>query len=186
MRSFLRLALPALCLGVVIGASACSDRDNMRQGARLKPFEGDPKRPRLIATDMPPSGTIPIDAIAEAAAPPPRTLALLQRGRQRFDVYCAPCHARDGYGDGIIARHGFPPPPNLHAPDIVQLPDDHYSRVIDRGLGKMPAYGQMVSAYERDAIIAYIRALQLSQHAPPDAVPEGVTPMGGHVMETGS
>lgn len=186
MTPFLRRTMSALLVVMFATVAACSDRDNMRQGARLKPFEGDPKRPRLLATDMPPSGTIPVDAAGESVAAPPRTLALLQRGRQRFDVYCAPCHARDGYGDGIIARHGFPPPPSLHAPDIVQLPDDHYARVIDLGLGKMPPYGQMVSAHDRDAIVAYIRALQLSQHAPPDAVPPGVTPLGQSMPEVGS
>jgi mono/diheme cytochrome c family protein len=160
----------ALILVIAIPLAACSDRDNMLQGARLKPFESAIGQ-TPAAPDGPPLGTIARDEPGpEAMVRPALTRELLARGRERFDIYCAPCHARDGYGDGIIARHGFPPPPSLHDPAITSRDDDHYFSVITNGLGKMPPYGAMVRPHDRWAIVNYIRALQLSQNAPPALV----------------
>lgn len=152
---------------------ACNDRNNMYQGARLKPLESSPSEPSLPATDTPPEGTVardpgPFDPVDK----PPVSLALLIRGRDQFDTYCAPCHARDGYSDGIIVRHGFPQPPSLHDPQVRARSDDHYQTVITHGLGKMPPYGALVRPYDRWAVIAYLRALQLSQDARPEDVPD--------------
>ena len=111
-------------------------------------------------------------ARAGAAASPgqsnplPITLKLLERGRQRFDVYCAPCHSRAGDGDGMIARRGFPHPPSYHTAALRNAPDNHFYKVITNGYGVMYSYADRVSPHDRWAIVAYIRALQLSQHAP--------------------
>lgn len=162
-----RDAILCLALGAAAILGAC-DRDNMRQRARLKPFEATPGEP-LLGTDLPPLGTIPRNASPfDPVERPAISLDLLQRGRVRFDTYCAPCHARDGYGDGIVARHGFPQPPSLHDPAVRARPDDHYYAVISDGLGKMPSYGALVRPTDRWAIVDYIRALQLSQNAPPE------------------
>jgi mono/diheme cytochrome c family protein len=96
---------------------------------------------------------------------------LLLRGQQRFDIFCSMCHGRDGYGQGMVAQRGFPAPPSFHASDIRAKTDEHYFQVISRGLGKMPPYGRMVGADDTWAIVAYVRALQLSQNATPDDVP---------------
>src|SRR5262249_47190193 len=135
----LSVILPALLL------AACNDRDNMRQGARLKPFEASPGQPGLLATNSPPPGTVPRDTSPFEPVPrPPPPLTPPDHGRERFDIHCAPCHARDGYGDGIIARHGFPRPPSFHDADIRARDDSHYYSVITNGLGKMPPYGTLV------------------------------------------
>jgi mono/diheme cytochrome c family protein len=99
--------------------------------------------------------------------PLPITPQLLARGRQRFDIYCAPCHSRAGDGDGMIARRGFPHPPSFHTDALRKAPDSHFYDVITNGYGgAMYSYADRVSPHDRWAIVAYIRALQLSQHAP--------------------
>lgn len=100
------------------------------------------------------------------ANPLPITPALLKRGQQRFNIYCAPCHSRAGDGDGMIAERGFPHPPSYHTPALRNAPDSHFYKVITDGYGVMYPYADRVSPQDRWAIVAYIRALQLSQHAP--------------------
>ncbi|HTT05698.1 MAG TPA: cytochrome c [Steroidobacteraceae bacterium] len=98
--------------------------------------------------------------------PYPLSMALLERGRDRFQIYCTPCHGELGDGDGYIVRRGFPAPPSYHIERLRQAPDSHFFDVITHGYGLMYAYADRVSPADRWAIIAYIRALQLSQHAP--------------------
>jgi len=98
--------------------------------------------------------------------PLPITPQLLKRGQQRFDIYCAPCHGRAGDGDGMIARRGFPHPPSYHADALRNAPDSHFYDVITNGYGAMYPYADRITPQDRWAIVAYIRALQLSQHAP--------------------
>ncbi len=93
------------------------------------------------------------------------TPQLLARGRERFDIYCAPCHSRAGDGDGMIARRGFPAPPSYHTQRLRNAPDSHFYQVISDGYGVMYPYSDRVDPHDRWAIVAYIRALQLSQHA---------------------
>lgn len=97
---------------------------------------------------------------------PPITLALLQRGQERFDIYCAPCHGPLGDGDGYIVRRGFPAPPSFHIERLRNAPDRHFVDVLTYGYGLMYPYADRVSPSDRWAIVTYIRALQLSQHAP--------------------
>lgn len=116
----------------------------------------------------PAAGTVARDdpARAEAIANKPElTKALLERGRERFDVYCAPCHGRTGVGDGMVVQRGMPRPPSLHDERLRAAPDQHVFDVITHGYGVMYSYAMRVQPRDRWAIIAYIRALQLSQHA---------------------
>jgi mono/diheme cytochrome c family protein len=101
----------------------------------------------------------------EAAQPPPVTPALLQRGRQRFDIYCSPCHGIDGKADGIVVERGFPKPPSYFEPRLMAAPASTFFDAITNGYGVMYSYAARVPPHDRWAIIAYIRALQLSQHA---------------------
>ena len=94
------------------------------------------------------------------------TPTLLARGRERFNIYCAPCHSRAGDGDGMIARRGFPHPPSYHTDRLRNAPDSHFYQVIANGYGIMYPYADRITPHDRWAIVAYIRALQLSQHAP--------------------
>ncbi|HWG77305.1 MAG TPA: cytochrome c [Steroidobacteraceae bacterium] len=98
--------------------------------------------------------------------PYPLSAALLARGRDRFQIYCTPCHGELGDGDGYIVRRGFPAPPSYHIQRLRQAPDSHFFDVITHGYGLMYSYADRVSPADRWAIIAYIRALQLSQHTP--------------------
>ncbi len=100
------------------------------------------------------------------ANPLPITPQLLARGRERFNIYCAPCHSRVGDGDGMIARRGFPAPPSYHTDRLRNAPDSHFYQVISNGYGVMYPYADRVNPHDRWAIVAWIRALQLSQHAP--------------------
>lgn len=97
--------------------------------------------------------------------PFPVTLHLLQRGQERYDIYCAPCHGLVGYGDGMVVRRGFPSPPSYHSARLQDVPDSYFYNVITQGFGRMFSYANRVEPQDRWAIVAYIRALQLSQNA---------------------
>ena len=106
------------------------------------------------------------------AFPFPITRAVLDRGRDRFNIFCAPCHGLAGDGDGVIVQRGFQPPPSYHIDRLRNAPIGHFFNVITNGLGAMYPYGYRVLPRDRWAIIAYIRALQLSRRATIDDVPE--------------
>jgi mono/diheme cytochrome c family protein len=105
---------------------------------------------------------------ARYANPLPITTALLARGQQRFNIYCAPCHGRSGDGAGMIVQRGFPAPPSYHTDRLRNAPDSHFYQVISDGYGTMYPYADRITPHDRWAIVAYIRALQLSQHATRD------------------
>jgi mono/diheme cytochrome c family protein len=100
-----------------------------------------------------------------ATNPLPMDRATLERGRERFDIYCSPCHSVAGDGDGMIVRRGFPGPPSYHTDRLRNAPDAHFYSVITNGYGLMYSYADRVAPRDRWAIVAYIRALQLSQDA---------------------
>lgn len=92
----------------------------------------------------------------------------LKRGEERFNIYCSTCHGMTGYGDGMVARRGFnkPAPANYHQDRLRQAPVGHIFDVITNGWGAMPSYATQVAVEDRWRIIAYVRALQLSQMPP--------------------
>jgi mono/diheme cytochrome c family protein len=92
-------------------------------------------------------------------------MALLRRGRERYDIFCSPCHSVQGDGDGIVVRRGFPHPPGYAEPVLLSAPDGHFYDVITNGYGVMFGYGDRIPPADRWAIVAYVRALQLAQHA---------------------
>lgn len=108
------------------------------------------------------------DALLFPFAIDDRTMA---RGRERFNVYCAPCHGETGDGDGMIVRRGFRRPPALAEPRLREAAVGHFFDVISNGFGAMPDYAVQIKPEDRWAIVAYIRALQLSAHAVVDDVP---------------
>lgn len=97
---------------------------------------------------------------------------VLARGRERYDIYCSPCHGRTGSGDGMVVQRGFRRPPSYHDERLRNAPVGHFIDVMTNGFGAMADYRQQVEARDRWAIAAYIRALQLSQHATIADVPE--------------
>jgi mono/diheme cytochrome c family protein len=133
--------------------------------------------PQLGGSAMrpPPSGSVARDAAARAQAiqrKPELTAALLARGRERFDIYCSPCHGLTGQGNGRIVQRGMPHPTSYHDPRLLAADDQHFFDVISNGYGAMYSYAMRVPPKDRWAIIAYIRALQLSRHAALSDVPD--------------
>jgi Cytochrome C oxidase, cbb3-type, subunit III len=99
------------------------------------------------------------------------TREVLERGRERFNIFCAPCHGLGGDGDGMIVQRGFQTPPSYHLDRLRNAPAGHFFDVITNGFGAMYPYGYRVPVRDRWAIVAYIRALQLSRQATIDEVP---------------
>ncbi len=104
-----------------------------------------------------------LDREAATVNPPPMTPTLIARGRERFEIFCAPCHGLAGDGDGIIVKHGFPTPPSYHSDDLVSAPAQRFLDAMTNGYGVMYSYASRVEPIDRWAIVAYIRALQLSR-----------------------
>jgi len=98
--------------------------------------------------------------------------AVLARGQERYNIYCTPCHDRTGSGEGMIVQRGYKQPPSFHDDRLRAMPDGYFFQVMTNGFGTMPTYRTQVNARDRWAIVAYIRALQLSQHAALADVPE--------------
>lgn len=123
----------------------------------------------------PPSGTAARGDLAwdaQLAQRPPLTAALLEHGRERFGIYCSPCHGLAGDGGGTVVQRGFPRPPDLIEPRLVEAPDRHFLEVIAKGYGVMYGYAARVRPADRWAIVGYIRALQFSRRAEVARLPE--------------
>jgi mono/diheme cytochrome c family protein len=105
--------------------------------------------------------------------PFPVTAEVLARGQQRFNIYCSPCHSEIGDGNGMIVQRGYKRPPSYHIDRLRKAPIGYFFDVMTNGFGAMPDYSQQVQPADRWAIAAYIRALQLSQHATDADVPAG-------------
>jgi hypothetical protein len=87
---------------------------------------------------------------------------VMARGRDRYNVFCSPCHARTGQGDGMVVQRGYAHPPSLLEPRLVAAPVGHFFDVMSNGFGAMPDYATQIASRDRWAIAAYVRALQLS------------------------
>ena len=108
-------------------------------------------------------------------SPVPTTTAVLERGRDRYDIYCAPCHNKIGDGKGMTVQRGMnPPPPSFHEERLLLAADGHLYNVITNGIRNMPPYKYQVAVADRWAIVAYIRALQRSQNATIQDIPPGL------------
>jgi mono/diheme cytochrome c family protein len=108
------------------------------------------------------------------ALPLPVTHDLLARGEERFDIFCSPCHGRLGNGDGVVVERGFRSPPSYHIDRLRNAPVGHFFDVMTNGFGAMSSFASQVPPSDRWAIAAYMRALQLSQHATLSDAPEAV------------
>jgi hypothetical protein len=93
------------------------------------------------------------------------TFHVLNRGQERYNIYCAPCHARVGDGNGMIVQRGYKHPPSFHQQRLRNAPVGYFFDIISHGLGAMPDYAAQIKPDDRWAIAAYIKALQLSQNA---------------------
>jgi mono/diheme cytochrome c family protein len=158
---------------VAVALAGCDQ--NMTSQPKYAQYEPAPLFPNGQTLQAPVAGTIARDDLAraeEVATRPPLTPQLLARGHDRFDIFCAPCHGRIGDGSGMIVQRGMPRPETLHDDRLRQVSDQHLFDVIINGYGVMYAHGDRIRPRDRWAIVAYIRALQLSQYARLDDVPD--------------
>lgn len=172
-----------LFLGLSVFAVGC--RQDMHNQPRYKPlaatdFFGDGRSARPIIADTVARGHLTLDearftgkvnGVDVDTFPFPITRADLDRGQQRFNIYCAPCHSRVGDGQGMIVRRGFRTAANYHTDRLKKAPVGHFFDVITNGFGAMASYAARVPVDDRWRIIAYIRVLQFSQSAPVADVP---------------
>ncbi len=111
----------------------------------------------------------PLDSVAEklklTGDRPEITRLVLLRGKERFNIFCAVCHDEVGTGRGMVVQRGFPQPPSYHIERLREVPAGHMYDVITNGFGRMPDHAEQIPPADRWAIVAYVRALQLSQHA---------------------
>jgi mono/diheme cytochrome c family protein len=148
--------------------------ENMSEQGKIKPFRGSALFADGRGARAAPEGTIArgdLDRAASLATRPPMTAALMARGEERFGIFCAPCHGALGDGDGMIVERGMARPPSYHEARLRAAEDRHFIDVITNGHGAMYSYAARVPPADRWAIVAYIRALQLSQNARLDDLP---------------
>lgn len=178
-----KVALRGLVLGCFVLMAGC--RQDMHDQPKFKPYRANPffvdgrsARPLV-------EGTVARDDLqedehlykgrenGEAAKtfPFPVTQEILARGQERFNIYCSPCHGPLGNGEGMIVQRGLKHPPSFHIDRLRDAPPGYFFTVISNGFGVMYDYADRIPVKDRWAIIAYIRALQLSQHATLEDVP---------------
>ena len=157
----------AIAIGAFALLAGCADQ-SMRQQKRYETYGAAGLWPDGTSARPLPAGTVAqSDPQRKAArdAPPPITQASIERGRERYDIYCSPCHGLDGNGDGMIVQRGFPKPPSYAEARLRAAPAQHFFDVITNGYGVMYSYAARVTPEDRWAIVAYVRSLQLAQQA---------------------
>ena len=115
-----------------------------------------------------------VDGELAEAFPFAVTREVVDRGHQRFDIFCSPCHGRIGDGQGIVVQRGFQRPPSYHIERLRQAPAGHFYNVIANGKGRMYSFNDRIQPNDRWAIVAYIRALQVSQNVGVDDLPDAI------------
>ncbi len=174
---------------LVMTATAC--RNEMYDQAKVKPlsegeFFANGQNARPIPPDTVARGFLREDKAMYAGLGPdgkfvkdlplPLTRQLMERGHERFDIFCSPCHGKQGNGLGMIVERGFKQPNSFHPDRLREQPIGYFFDVMTHGFGAMQDYASQVPVADRWAIAAYIRALQLSQNATVDDVPPAARP----------
>jgi cytochrome c553 len=163
--------------------AAC--RQDMHDAPRLDPLESstffaDGRASRQLVANTVPRGhlredehlyTGKVNGQPATEFPMPVTAAVMARGRERFEIFCAPCHGKSGEGNGMIVQRGFRKPPSYHEQRLRDQPVGYYFDVMTNGFGAMQDYAAQVPVTDRWAIAAYIRAIQLSHNARVEDVP---------------
>jgi len=167
--------------------AGCPALDPMQRQQKYKAYQQSEFHPDGLAMQAPPAGTVAYgtpgdpavvtgrgaDGKPVARSPVPVTPQLLQAGRKRFDVHCAVCHGLLGDGESQVALNmSLRKPPSLHL--YRDVPDGYLFQVVSEGFGLMPSYASELSTEERWGVVAYLRALQLSQHADAGALPPAI------------
>jgi len=184
LRTRLGCALAARPALLVLVLSGCQQK--MADQPRLDPLEetsffedGRAARPRVegtVARGEARQDTLrysgKVDGELSEVFPVAVTRPVIERGGERYEIFCRPCHGTLGNGNGIVPQRGFTQPPSFHSPHLRAMPPGYFFDIITNGFGAMSSYKDRVPPNDRWAIVAYIRALQLSQNARIDDVPE--------------
>ena len=176
------LAIAALCGFALAGCGDGADtlRQDMANQPRQNPLSpapifADGRSARPIEENTVVRGSVQDDALLvpkdSNAFPLPLTAELLQRGQQRYTIFCTPCHGIQGDGMGMVAMRGMKHPPSYHQDRLRNEPTGYIYDVITNGFGAMYGYSAQIPPRDRWAIIAYLRALQLSRNAPVGDLP---------------
>ena len=183
LRGFRRVGNRSLALLTLLALAGC--RQDMQDQPRFKPLAKSDFYADLRSARPPVEGTVARGQLHEDTyfytgkvgdnpgdyMPFPVTDEVLQRGRERFNIYCEPCHGMTGDGDGMIVQRGFRHPPSLHSDHLRSARAGHFFDVISNGFGVMYPYGYRIVPRDRWTIVSYIRALQLSRQASINDVP---------------
>ena len=181
--SLTRMILLAVC-GIALGG--CNEellRQDMANQPKYRPqapseFFADGRSGRPLIENTVARGSIANDELIvpkdSNAFPLPINQALLERGEARYKIYCTPCHGLQGDGNGMIVDRGMKRPPSYHIDRMRQSPNGYFYDVITNGFGSMYSYSAQIPPKDRWAIIAYIRALQLSRNAKASELPESI------------
>jgi mono/diheme cytochrome c family protein len=179
-----RINFPRAVAALLV-ATGCASCDNMKHQENVRAFAPSAHFADGASARLPPAHTVargapawddPVATRQKNGAllteiPLPLTRALLERGRDRFNIYCAACHGEDGFGRSIVVGRGFPAPPSYQETWLIRAPAGHFFEVITHGIGRMYPLADRIEPRDRWAIVAYVRALQRSQHATLDDVP---------------
>lgn len=157
---------------LLLPLAACGEA-NMDEQAKARTWDKNPFFPKETTMRHPVAGTVPrVDPAREAPQPAAITPALLARGRERYTVFCTPCHGQDGRGAGMIVARGFPHAPDLASDRLRAAGAREIYGAISNGTKSMFGMGQMIPSADRWAIVAYLRALQISRGVPVASLPE--------------
>jgi len=180
-----RISSFAVVLLAACGVAGCDNtmRQDMANQPRVNPLapseffaDGRSERPAIENTVA--RGSIENDALLvpkdSNAFPLPLTKELLQRGKERYNIFCTPCHGIQGDGQGMVAMRGMKHPPSYHQERLRAEPNGYLYDVVTNGFGAMYGYSSQISPRDRWAIVAYVRALQLSRNARVGELPAGL------------
>jgi hypothetical protein len=181
LRAFSRLAIVFSAAILMLVASGCDelhqDMGNQPKNKALSPsdFFQDGRSGRPLLDNTVARGSLANDELfvpkESNAFPLPVDMKLLERGEERYKIYCTPCHGLQGDGNGMVAMRGMKHPPSYHDGQVRKETNGYYFDVITNGFGAMLGYSAQIPPSDRWAIIAYVRALQLSRNAPASELP---------------
>ena len=179
------LARAAAAAALIAGLAGCDVRQAMYNQPRLEPYQASEFFADGRASRDPVEGTVAVGHLHEDAhlytglvdgqpatsCPFAVTQAVMERGQERYNIYCAPCHDRAGTGHGMVVQRGFKAPPSFHDERLRASPPGYFFGVITKGFGVMSDHAMQLAAEDRWAVAAYIRALQLSRNGRIEDVP---------------
>jgi mono/diheme cytochrome c family protein len=142
-----------------------SEGEFFANGQNARPLPPDTVARGFLREDKAMFAGIGADGKFVSAVPVAVTQKLMERGHERFDIFCSPCHGKQGNGLGMIVERGFRQPSSFHTDRLRHQPIGYFFDVMTQGFGQMSSYASQVPPEDRWAIAAYLRALQLSQHA---------------------